>query len=71
MPGSQTIRTRLKGMKLAVNKIFMASSFDLEGRLSSDGPAERGSQLFLGSVDPKLTRKQETNNEIHTIRYEN
>jgi hypothetical protein len=30
----------LKGMKLAVNKIFMASSFDLDGRLSSDGPAD-------------------------------
>ena len=40
--GSQAISIRLRGMKLAVNKDFMASSFDLNGRVSFDGPAETG-----------------------------
>jgi hypothetical protein len=34
-------------MKLAVNKVFMASSFDLEGRVSFDGPAELDDRPLL------------------------
>jgi hypothetical protein len=32
----------MRGMKLAVNKDFMESSFDLDGHVSFDGPAEPG-----------------------------
>jgi hypothetical protein len=36
------VPTRLRDMKLAVNKDFTPSSFDLHGKVGFDGPAEPG-----------------------------
>lgn len=49
--GSQATSTCLRRMKLAVNKSFTTSSFDLDGRVSCDGSAELVDHpLFTGST---------------------